>query len=170
MKGKTLLLLAAVFLLTAVGGAGALYYLSTQKGQLPNEPATSIELSPAPTSQPTLEPEPTEPVAEGNVPSDWLTYTSEEYGFQISFPADYEPLDDTGNLYGWPNGVVLLYRGGQAYDIVIEAWNNEADYLAKYGSRIGDLTAFEIGGRFITILDNTQNVGNAAVIETFLTL
>ena len=83
------------------------------------------EPSPEPSEETTIQPSP-DPYA------DWQTYTNEEYGFQFSYPDEFEALDDENNLYGWPNAVVLLYQGGQAYDIPVEVWDSESEYQQAY--------------------------------------
>lgn len=53
----------------------------------------------------------------------WQTYTNEQYGFQIQYPAKYKTAVDT---YGWPNSVVnfIEKNGGQAYRAVISVWDS----------------------------------------------
>lgn len=117
-------------------------------------PATSI-FTPTPT-----------PTSAGNVvPAGWQTYTNSQYGFTISFPANFKALSDKDNLYGWPNGVVLIYGGGQAYDIAVEIWNTEAEYKAKYPGE--NLAVYTINGKFLTIADQTKSAENSAIIATF---
>lgn len=158
-KGFTKVILVIIL---ALIGIGAAYYLGAQNKRV-NEVS---ETSPSPTSttSPTQTPRPTE---ESSVPAGWLTYKNSEYGFEISYPDTYEALDDQNNLYGWPNGVVLLYQGGQAYDIVIEAWDSETEYVDEYSTRLDDLTIENYEGGYITLLNNTQETTNAQVISTF---
>ncbi len=87
---------------------------------------------------------------------DWQTYTNQEYGFQFSYPEEFEALDDENNLYGWPNALVLLYQGGQAYDIPIEIWDTEAEYQQKYQNRLSELIVKQINGKFLTFHNNTD--------------
>lgn len=94
-------------------------------------------------------------------------YTNPEYGFEVSYPESYQLMTDNENLYGYPNGVALLYQGGQAYDLVIEAWDTEAAYQSAYGTRVSDLKVIENKGKYITILNNTQEPENAAIVASF---
>ena len=149
-----------VVIILALIGIGAAYYIGTQNQKVNEGPETS----PTPTLSPTNTPTPTE---ESSIPAGWLTYENSEYGFEISYPSTYEALDDQNNLYGWPNGVVLLYQGGQAYDVVIEAWNSESEYMDKYSTSLGDVTVKEYEDGYITLLDNTQETMNPQVISTF---
>lgn len=105
------------------------------------------------------------PTASPSIPSGWQTYTNDQYGFTISFPANFKALSDKENLYGWPNGVVLIYAGGQAYDIAIEVWNTEAEYKTKYPGET--LAVYPINGKFLTIADQTKSAENSAIISTF---
>ena len=98
--------------------------------------------------------------------SGWQTYTSIEYGFEISYPASYQALDDAENLYGWPDAIVLFYKGGQAYDISIEIWDSQAQYQEKYPDA-SSLSVYQINGKYLTISDNTNDVENLDVINTF---
>lgn len=99
------------------------------------------------------------------VPSGWQTYTNSQYGFSISFPPDYKALTDKDNLYGWPKAVVLIYAGGQAYDVVIEVWNTEGEYKAAHPGE--NLTVYEIDGKFVTAFDQTKNAETESIINTF---
>lgn len=125
-----------------------------------------------PSTQPTVTlipkttvPTPTATVAGPTIPAGWQTYTNAQYGFTISFPANFKALSDKDNLYGWPNGVVLIYRGGQAYDIAIEVWSTEAEYKAKYPGEALDV--YKVNGKFLTIADQTKSAENTAIIATF---
>ncbi len=98
---------------------------------------------------------------------DWLSYTNTEYGFQISYPDNYEALDDENNLYGWPNGVMLLHGGGQAYDVVVEAWDSEQEYLEKYPGGDSEVMVEQINDKYITVHDNTNQEKNSEIIDSF---
>ena len=92
-----------------------------------------------------------------NVKAGWIIYKNEEYGFSISHPDSYKELSDKENLYGWPNAIVLLYNGGQSYDLPIEVWNTKAEYEAKYKDS-PNLTVKEVKGKFITLFNtNTED-------------
>ncbi|MCR4264516.1 MAG: hypothetical protein NUV98_07445 [Candidatus Roizmanbacteria bacterium] len=97
----------------------------------------------------------------------WETYKNEKYGFEISYPDSYEALDSQDDLYGYPNGVLLLYTGGQAYDVVIEVWDTKSEYETNYGPRISDVTVVESNGKFITLLNNTQEPEIEQIIASF---
>lgn len=166
MKQKGSLLIIVIIVLAIIGIAAA-YYFGTQSTK--TEAVQTPPPSPTPvyTFTPTSEVLPTEPVEESTLPAGWSTYVSTEYGFEISYSSNYQALDDSENLYGWPNGVVLFYKGGQAYDIAVEAWNIQAEYEAKYGTNNPNLTVHAVGNKFITLLDNSQEAQNSDVIATF---
>ena len=77
---------------------------------------------PAPTTVP-MQPTDTQPVPSAPavmpkaLPLGWAIYRNEVEGFEISYPASYLALGDAENLYGWANGLLLLYNSGQSYDI-----------------------------------------------------
>lgn len=135
----------------------------TQTGSTATPTPSSII---TPTSTPAMPPQPTQSIKDTSIPSGWLTYKNSEYGFEISYPDNYDALDDKENLYGWPNGVVLLYKGGQAYDIAIEVWDNQSEYESKYPNNT-NLTVKKIGDKYLTITDNTLEEENTKIISTF---
>jgi hypothetical protein len=111
--------------------------------------------------------EPSIPTPSQTVTSDLLTYKNNVYGFEIAYPKNYKALDDKENLYGYENGIVLIYAGGQAYDVIIEVWNTKAEYETAYVSRMADVTVHEVNGKFITLVDNTNEPENKQIIESF---
>ena len=100
------------------------------------------------------------------VPQGWLTYQNAQYGFKISYPSEYQLLEDQDSLSGWPNAVVLFYNGGQSYDIAIQVWDSQADLDANFSNdpRIQSMSA---NGKIISLFDVTQEPDNAAMIATF---
>lgn len=157
-KGFVSFFVVILLLIVFVGVVAIAYFFGSGKLQWNGGKQNP---SPTPTLIASSPPIPTPTVKPG-----WKVYKSEKYGFEISYPNTYQALDDKNNLYGWPKGVVLLYNGGQAYDIAIEAWDNPSEYQSKYPSE-ANLTVRKIGGKYITILDSTQEEGNAEVISTF---
>lgn len=124
---------------------------------------TAINIQNPPPS-PTVTPTKTD--KEPNTPESWQTYTNNEYGFQVSYPVNYQALDDAENLYGWPNAVVLIYGGGQSYDLPIEIWNNASEYQDKYPNAT-NLTVKQIENKYVTLL-NMNNIPEVdEIIETF---
>lgn len=130
------------------------------------------ESTPQETETPTQQQEPeTQQATSSAIPAGWLTYTSVEYGFQISHPPTYEALDDADNLYGWPNGVVLFYKGGQSYDLPVEAWTSEREYEAKYPATMMDLvTVHQVGTYYITLFNQNEVSEVDNIISTFTLL
>jgi len=122
--------------------------------------ATSL---PAATNTPMPLPTETQKTA---APDDWLTYQNTQYGFEISYPPEYQVLEDSDSLSGWPNAVVLFYNGGQSYDIAIQVWDSQADLDANFPNeaRIQTVSA---NGKTVSLFDVTQEPENAAVIATF---
>jgi len=136
----------------------------------------SIDLSSQPTAEVVVPapPQPTEappaPTAAPPgpiIPAGWSTYRNDAVGFEISYPATYSALDDANNLYGWTNGVVLLYNSGQSYDIAIQLWNSQTEYENEFSGQMERITVYPIGNQFLTIMDVTQEPENPGVIATF---
>lgn len=143
------------------------YQLQKKVLQLAETPNNQTEnnsptASQQPTSINTQAPSPTT-----NPYPDWETYTNQEYGFEFSYPPEYEALDSENDLYGWPNAVVLLYQGGQAYDIPIEIWDNQSDYQGKYQNRLSELEVKQINSKYVTFLNNTDNQYFDEIINSF---
>lgn len=97
----------------------------------------------------------------------WQVYQNSQYGFTISYPQNYQALTDPDNLYGWPKAVVLFYAGGQSYDLVVEVWNSEAEYKAKYPPPTSNLTVKPADGKYITLLNQTNDPQVDEMISTF---
>jgi hypothetical protein len=167
MKQKGSVLVYLLIIVIAVAGMGAAYYFGTQKSDkkatVTPFPTPILTSSPTPTQIPQASPT----AQQSNIPVGWSTYQNTQYGFEISYPSNYQALDDSENLYGWPNGVVLFYKGGQAYDIAVEVWDSETEYQSKYGTNNAQVTAYSVGNKFVTLMDNTQDAENASVIATF---
>jgi hypothetical protein len=167
---KKILFGIIVFVLLAAGVSGVYYYLSKNKTNTPQptvSPTPTSVVIETPTSVPTTQPENSEGEDETNMHPDWLTYTNSEYGFEISYPSNYQALDDKNNLYGWPNGIVLIYSGGQSYDLPIEVWDSASEYQNKYQAQMDDLTVKQVGNKFITLLNMNKNEEVDEIISTF---
>lgn len=149
--------------LVVVFSVGGAYYLGTQRGKPQEEIITS---KPQPETTPTPQLQPPMQNEETDVPPEWLTYKNDEYGFEISFPENYKALDDEENLYGWPDALVLIYGGGQSYDLAIEVWNNVLEYESKY-SNAENLTVKQVGSKYITLLNTNFDEEVNTIIETF---
>lgn len=97
----------------------------------------------------------------------WTTYKNTELGFEISFPDKYKTTDDS---YGWPKSVLLLYSGGQSYDLAIEVWNSTAEYQAKYPAGTKNITVKNIDGKYLTLLNMNFKPEVDEIIATFKNL
>jgi len=154
MKNLNLILIIVI-----IGIVGFFYYRSQSRPELPM-------------------PMPEEEVVEDSVPTSVRTrkkmhlfdnvYTDTVYGFEMSYPDECEPLVDDDNLYGWPNGIVLFYCGGQAYAVAVEAWDTEEEYLVKYPG--GDVFVEMVDGLYITVSDMGLTETSADVVSTFRAL
>ena len=102
-----------------------------------------------------------------SAPASGSVYKNDTYGFQISYDKPYRLLTSKDDLSGYPKGVALLYTGGQAYNIVIEVWDNESDYKTEYASRLMDVTMIKSKEKYITLLNNTGEPMNQKIIDSF---
>lgn len=161
---KILLPILIIALMVVVWFAGAGKFFQNNVGKLvnnlPSDTPTAIvdnQATVTPTQTPTPE--------KSNVPAGWSTYTNSEYNFEISYPSNYKALTSKEDLYGWPDALVLIYGGGQAYDLAIEVWDSEAQYKQKYPSQT--VKVYMVDGKYLTILDQTLEPDNSAIISTF---
>jgi len=149
-----LVTLLSLLLLLAVATAGFFAY---QTQSLVKE-LTDYKTTQTPTPTPTDSPSPV---------SDLKTYKNDKYSFEIKYSSDFEVLDDEKNLYGWPNAVVLFYKGGQSYDMAVEVWNSKAEYQSKY-SDVSNLTIYKTeDGKYITLSNINKDFEVDELISSF---
>ena len=108
-------------------------------------------------------------ISQSSTHPDWKLYKNEQYGFQIFHPDSYKVLNDKENLYGWPDAIVLLYNGGQSYDLPIEVWDFKTEYVDKYKDD-PRLTVKEVKGKFITLFNMNTEDEVDEIIDTFTAL
>lgn len=101
------------------------------------------------------------------VPEDWLEYMDNTYGFEFAYPPEYEVLTDEEDLYGWENGVALLYGGGQAYDLAVQVWESEEELNSSFETSAYEPQTVEVGGRLFTLTNLNDNEELEAVADTF---
>lgn len=156
---SSLVLIMSIFLIITVAIAGLFYFqiqklskkLSEKTAPTPTVTATPIQ---TPLAVPTMKP-------------GWKIYKNDQYGFEFMYPETYQVLTDSENLYGWPKAILLLYKGGQSYDMTVEIWSSEAEYKQKYNSEINDLTVFQKDGKFITLLNTNKDSEISEIISSF---
>lgn len=133
-----------------------------------NEPAAAT----AGATSPPLEITATAPAAEETsapippAPAGWLTYENATYGFYFYHPAEFEVLTDEDTLYGWENAILLLYNGGQSYDLAIQVWDSTEDMKASYGGEEERLHTFPLGSQILSIMNITNEADSEAIIES----
>lgn len=141
-----------------------------------NSPVQQLKNSPSAvsTSTPTPSPGASVPSPSTVVPSPSATpasglsvYKNNKYGFEVSYSTPFKALSSKDNLSGYPNGAVLLYSGGQSYDVIIEVWDTKAEYESEYGPRVSELKVVESNGKFITLLNNNNTPEGQKIIDSF---
>lgn len=182
-KGSVVIILIIAL---ALVGIGASYYLGTQKARTPesypievpdrkdngNVTGCTMEAKICPDgtavgrSGPNCEFAPCPGESSGTDAKDWKTYTNEGYGFLLKYPPKYQALTDSENLYGWKNGVVLFYDGGQSYDLAIQVWNSSDEYKEEYKDT-SNITEYEVNGKIFTLLNANNNPEVDEMISTF---
>lgn len=150
-----------ILVLVLVAAAVAIGFLVYQNIQLRKQSSLS---SPTPTPIATLASTPT---PAPTLRAGWKIYKNEQYGFEFSYPETYKVLTDSQNLYGWPKAILLLYKGGQSYDMAVEVWSTEAEYKTKYKDASSYTVFKTAGGKFITLLNANKDTEVAEIIATF---
>ena len=148
--------------LTVGAAIGFLVYQNTQLKKQVIAPLPSVRpvtasivpspSAPSPTPSPSASPIPA-------VKAGWKIYKNTQYGFEFSYPEAYKVLTDSENLYGWPKAILLLYKGGQSYDLSVEVWDSaKPDY---------DLSVKTKSGKFIALKNLNSDPEVAEIIATF---
>lgn len=166
MRQKGNAIIIVLVLIIALAAIGYLVYQNMQlkKQAMSPSPVPTAANSVVPTSIPvvTSTSSPTQ-----NLKPGWELYQNEQYGFEFSHPASYKVLTSKDDLYGWPDAILLLYKGGQSYDLAVEIWDTEAQYKAKYNDS-SILTVFKTkDGKFVTLLNQNKDSEVSEIISTF---
>jgi hypothetical protein len=161
-KGNTIIIV--VILVIALAAIGYLVYQNMQlkKQAVTPSPVPTTINSVVPTSIPTATASPSQSLKPG-----WKLYQNQQYGFEFSYPSEYKVSTSKDDLYGWPDAILLLYKGGQSYDLAVEIWETEAQYKAKYNDS-SILTVFKAkDGKFVTLLNQNKDPEVSEIIDTF---
>jgi hypothetical protein len=162
MRQKGNITLIVLILVIIAGVLGYFIYQNTKTSTVspsPSPTSTSVSAVSATTSP--------KPTSTSNVPAGWKTYKNSQYKFEFSYPDSYKVLTDDNSLSGWPDAILLLYKGGQSYDLAVELWDTEAEYKAKY-TDTSVYTVFKTeDGKFITLSNQNKNPEVAQIISTF---
>ncbi len=95
-----------------------------------------------------------------------LTFTDTSLGFSLKYPTTYRIEKDSG----WKNAGLILYSGGQTYDLVVQSWNTEAEYKKYFEENIGTpqtLVVKKIGNKYVTFLNMGEDKDVDTVISSY---
>jgi|GEM_PF-6777009 len=95
-----------------------------------------------------------------------LVYQNNQYNFELTYELPYKVSDTKAELAAYPNGVALIHQNGQAYNIVVEVWDDSAGYKTKYVDRMTDLRVLRTQGKFISLFNNTKTAENRKIIDS----
>jgi len=97
--------------------------------------------------------------------SDWTLYKNDQYGFEIKYP-DYK-YQRIVDKEAWPHAIFLLLErpGAQSYDLAIEVWNKESEYIADH--KFYNYKVFKVKGKFITLTNFNDQKDIDKIISTF---
>ena len=93
-------------------------------------------------------------------------YVDPTFKFEVTFPKKYRVESDH---YGWPKAALILYAGGQSYDLVIEVWDTKAEYEAKYQNMMDAITVVQSQstGKYFTLNNANKDPEVTQIISTF---
>lgn len=101
-------------------------------------------------------------------PSNLKTHSDPAYKFVLKYSDTYKATSDK---YGWPKAIFILYKDGQSYDLVVEVWDDEAGYKAKYNNQLDTITVKQMtNGKFLTLLNMNKDPEVDQIISTFKAL
>jgi len=100
-------------------------------------------------------------------PDGWLTYINDSYGFYFHYPSQFEVLTDADSLNGWEKAVLLLYTGGQSYDVAVQVWDSLEEMEAFYGGEEERLHVYPLGAQILSVMSITNEAESDAIIESF---
>ncbi|MFC1622234.1 hypothetical protein ACFL13_02560 [Patescibacteria group bacterium] len=153
MKSKIFILIVLVIILLG-GGVYFLLFKMPTMGPIPNgiDSETGVITDSEPKEENTK-------VTDG--------YKDDELNFDILFPAGCGVSNEELDTYGWPNGVVLIYCGGETYDVAVEVWDTEEEFRDKYPDEENLVVEMLEDGRYLTVVDIANEQYSANILKTF---
>lgn len=149
------MVLISIGLLLALALVFAYYALSSKK-MIQTKPSESSSPLPSPEAVVAVQPQ-----ANGEL----QTYVNEQFGFSFSYPKKYRATVDKT---GWPKAVVILYDGGQSYNLVVEVAQSAAEYQdLNVTNGIGETIVKSEEDLFIVMRNLNSDPEISQVIESF---
>lgn len=92
-------------------------------------------------------------------------YENKELGYSIVYPDNYQVVDDSS----WINADLVLYKGGQVYDLVIQVWDTKQEYETYFEDNPAaaeNMTAYKIKEKFLTLANMGENTEVDEIIKS----
>lgn len=96
----------------------------------------------------------------------FLKFSDSSVGYSLVYPKSYRVEENTA----WKNASLILYAGGQVYDLVVQVWNSEAEYKAYFQENIGltsKVVVHKVKGRYVTLFNYAESAEVEQIINSF---
>ncbi len=93
----------------------------------------------------------------------YVEYKNTEIGYSIQYPEKYDVEENSA----WKNADLILYGGGQIYDLIIQVWNTESEYKKFYSDNPAaaeNMTVYKVGTKYVTLI----NLGKKSEIDEII--
>ncbi len=105
-------------------------------------------------------------VLEPEINDGLIEITDVTIGFSLRHPENYKTATDSA----WKNSSIILYTGGQVYDLVVQVWNTEDEYKKFFGetySGLENMTIQKVGNKIVTLLNQNNSEEVDKIIQSF---
>jgi hypothetical protein len=89
-------------------------------------------------------------------------------GFSLKYPEKY--VNETDSATGWKNTTLVLYSGGQSYDLIVQVWDSEDAYKKEFADNpaaLDNITVKKVKGKYVTFLNMNDSKEVEGIIGTF---
>lgn len=92
-------------------------------------------------------------------------YENKQIGYSIIYPNNYQVVDDNS----WKNSDLVLYKGGQVYDLVIQVWNTKQEYEEYFEDNPAayeNMVVYKINEKFLTLVNMGEDSEVAEIVKS----